>query len=145
MFCNGFLGGGAQETRSFSDIWRVREDDVESPAGAVAAQVCPDDRDAVLEPVEADVAAGEGGQAGLDLQGGQAGELPAAEEKGDDPAPGAELEDILPRLRPDEIGQERGVEGEPVAVLPLTDDDPASKESAGRLAVAGTDGSPDII
>ena len=95
MFCNGFLGGGTQETGFFSDIWRVGEDDVEAPGGPVPAEVRPDDRDPILEPVQADVPPGQGGKLGLDLEGGQPGEGAPAEEKGDDPAPGAELEEAL--------------------------------------------------
>lgn len=73
------------------------------------------------------------------------GELPAPEKKGDDPAPRTELEDILPRLRPDEIGQKRSVKGEPVAIPLLPDDDQPFIESVSRFSTTGTDENPDAI
>jgi len=137
MLCNGFLGFGAQKACRLRDIGGIAENDVELSPGPEKAEVGPDNGDPALEPVQADVPAGEAGEQGLNFHRREMGKAAHAQEQGDDPAPRAELQKLVGRPDSNEIGQKGGVEGEPVSALFLEDEDAAPIEGIQGFVGAG--------
>ena len=90
-------------------------------------------------PIEAHIPSGDLGEGGLDLDGGDGSGRPKADEERDDPAPRAQIEELVRPLGADEISQKRRVEGKAVPSLSLEDPDAAAIEPVQGFVLADTD------
>src|SRR4030043_1453202 len=137
MLGDGFFLGSAEVPSPALDVRGVRENQVELLARPKGPEVLLQDEDFLLEAIEGDIAAGQVGQAGLDLQADDPPERLAAEKERDDAVAGAQLEQPVPRPGADEISQERGVDRKPVSLLLLEEEDAAGVERVEGFSLAG--------
>jgi hypothetical protein len=134
--CNGPSQIGIDAAASHLSVGGVAYDHVRRGAGHGRISDIPqNDAHPLVQTVQQNIAHGLGGQIFLDFEAyGMAHRTCEEEDKGDNAAPGPEIDHPIPRPDGHELGQEDRIDGETVPISGLDDLEPAVQKWVDGLA-----------